>query len=53
MKLKVEILECDNRYDLEKSINNMLKQYDVEDIVDIKYSGNGGTSPYGIKNIQP
>lgn len=49
MKIKVEILERDNIYDLRDAINNDLKCYDGKEIVDIKYSGNGGTAPYGTR----
>lgn len=49
MKLKVKILEEDSIYRLKDAINNDLKYYNEKEIVDIKYSGNGGTAPYGAK----
>ncbi|MDY4127709.1 sporulation protein Cse60 [Peptostreptococcus porci] len=49
MKLKVKILEEDSIYRLKDAINNDLKYYNEKEIVDIKYSGNGGTAPYGTK----
>lgn len=49
MKIKVKILEEDNIYRLKDAINNDLKYYNEKEIVDIKYSGNGGTAPYGTK----
>lgn len=49
MKIKVKILENNNIYDLKNAINNELKYYTEDEIVDIKYSGNGGTAPYGIR----
>ena len=49
MKIKVKILEEDSIYRLKDAINNDLKYYNEKEIVDIKYSGNGGTAPYGTK----
>ena len=49
MKIKVKILESDSIYSLRDAINNDLKYYDEKEIVDIKYSGNGGTAPYGTR----
>lgn len=46
--MKVKILECENKYDLEEKINEKLKKYKNEDIIDIKYSGNGNISTYSI-----
>lgn len=49
MRIKVVILEEDSIYRLKGAINNDLKYYDKKEIVDIKYSGNGGTAPYGTR----
>lgn len=49
--MKVEIIEKDYPYDLEKEINNWLKENKNFEIIDIKYSGRGYSVPYGTSHI--
>jgi len=44
--MRVEIIESDSYYGLEKEINSILKCTQPEEIFDIKYSGSGNQAAY-------
>lgn len=44
--MRVEIVEAESTYDLERKINSKLSTFKDEDILDIKYSGNGNSSAF-------
>lgn len=44
--MRVKILESNRYWDLEDKVNEYLKRFPTEKIIDIKYSGNGNHAPY-------
>ena len=46
--MKVEIIEEKSRWDLQRRVNEFLKDYSNEDIIDIKYSGSGNHPRYSV-----
>lgn len=46
--MKVKIIKADNTWDLEKEINNLLKNISDNQIIDIKYQGVGNHAPYSV-----
>lgn len=46
--MRVEILEDQRKSKLEEKINERLKYYTPEEIIDIKFSGSGNHSAYSI-----
>ena len=46
--MKVKIFESRFKEDLEKDINLFLRYQNQDDVIDIKYSGNGNHSNYSI-----
>ena len=46
--MKVKIFESRSKEDLEKDINLFLRYQNQDDVIDIKYSGNGNHSNYSI-----
>lgn len=46
--MKVKIFESRSKDDLEEDINFFLSYQNQDDIIDIKYSGNGNHSNYSI-----
>ena len=46
--MKVKIFESRSKEDLEKDINLFLRYQNQDDVIDIKYSGNGNHSNYRI-----
>ena len=46
--MKVKIFESRSKDDLEEDINSFLSYQNQDDVIDIKYSGNGNHSNYSI-----
>lgn len=44
--MRVEIIEEKSKYDLERRINERLRKYKNNEIIDIKYTGSGNSSSY-------
>ena len=44
--MKVKIIKADDTWDLEKEINNFLKNISDNQIIDIKYQGVGNHASY-------
>ena len=46
--MRVSIIERDSRWELEKAVNEFLKQVSPSNIFDIKYCGEGNDPAYSI-----
>ena len=46
--MKVNIIQADNIWDLEKEVNAILSKIDNSKIIDIKYSGIGNRAAYSV-----
>ncbi|CEQ10672.1 Protein of uncharacterised function (DUF2758) [[Clostridium] sordellii] len=44
--MRVEIIEDESKYGLERRINNKLEKYKNDEIIDIKYTGSGNSPAY-------
>lgn len=47
--MRVEIIKEESRYKLEEKVNSKLKGVMSERILDIKYTGNGNSGTYSIR----
>lgn len=47
-RMKIKIVEKDSFWELENAINFILAKLSPQDIIDIKYSGNGARPTYGF-----
>lgn len=45
--MRVEMIKSDSIYELECEVNRKIRNYNNDDIIDIKYSGSGSVQPYG------
>lgn len=46
--MRVKMVETNNIYRLEETINSILETYKNDKVIDIKYSGNGNHSTYSV-----
>ena len=49
--MKIKIIEARYVYELEKEVNAFLSKWDPSNILDIKYSGGGGSSELFGKHL--
>lgn len=47
--MKIQILTDKNKYILENEVNDILRKYKNEDILDIKYAGSGNSPRYSVE----
>lgn len=46
--MKVKIIERESSYELERAVNDFLKQINISNVLDIKYCGEGNHASYSI-----
>ena len=47
--MKIQIFADRNKYKLEREVNDMLRKYKNEDILDIKYTGSGNSACHSVE----